>query len=71
MVQGCGKAEIWVGDERTTLTTGQSTVVPAGHRHGFQNWRETTLHVHATLAEPIFEASFDGQTEMQRRWLPR
>ncbi len=25
-----GKAEIWVGDERTTLTTGQSMVVPAG-----------------------------------------
>jgi mannose-6-phosphate isomerase-like protein (cupin superfamily) len=64
-----GKAEIWIGDERATLTAGQSMIVPAGHRHGFQNVGQTTLHVHATLAAPIFEASFDGQTEVRRRWL--
>lgn len=66
-----GKAEIWIDDERATLTAGQSMIVPAGHRHGFQNVGETTLHVHATLAAPIFEASFDNQTETQRRWLSR
>ncbi len=66
-----GKAEIWVNDDRATLTAGQSMIVPAGHRHGFQNIGEMTLHVHATLAAPFFEASFDGQTEMRRRWLSR
>ncbi len=30
-----GKAEVWVGDERTTLMAGQSMIVPARHRHGF------------------------------------
>ncbi len=66
-----GQAEIWVNDERTTLTMGQSIIVPAGHRHGFQNAGEKTLHVLAILAAPIFEASFADQTEIQRRWFSR
>jgi mannose-6-phosphate isomerase-like protein (cupin superfamily) len=65
-----GKAEIWIDDERATLTTAQSMVVPAGHRHGFRNVGDTILHVQATLAAPIFEASFDDRNEVQRRWLP-
>jgi mannose-6-phosphate isomerase-like protein (cupin superfamily) len=65
-----GTAEIWLDDERGTLTTGQSIVVPAGQRHGFRNVGQTTLHVQATLAAPIFEASFDDRHEVQRRWLP-
>jgi len=43
--------------------------VPPGQWHGFQNVGETVLHVQAILAAPIFEASFDGQAEMRRRWL--
>jgi quercetin dioxygenase-like cupin family protein len=65
-----GQAEVWVGDERTTLTAGQSVIVPAGYRHGFRNLTETTLHVEATLAAPMFEAAFDDLRETGRRWLP-
>ncbi|MFI5014191.1 MAG: cupin domain-containing protein [Hyphomicrobiales bacterium] len=65
-----GQAEIWVEEERGTLTAGQSLIVPAGRKHGFRNIGDTVLHVHATLAAPIFEASFDDQREMSRRWLP-
>ena len=64
-----GEAEIWVEDERGTLAAGQSVIVPPGQWHGFQNVGETVLHVQAILAAPIFEASFDGQAEMRRRWL--
>ncbi len=63
-----GTAEVWVEDERVTLTTGQSLIVPAGQKHGFRNAGDTVLHVHAILAAPIFEASFDDRAETQRRW---
>jgi mannose-6-phosphate isomerase-like protein (cupin superfamily) len=49
-----GRAEIWVGEERATMTAGQSVIVPAGHRHGFGNTGETTLHIEAILAAPLF-----------------
>jgi quercetin dioxygenase-like cupin family protein len=65
-----GQAEVWLGDERTTLTAGQSVILPAGYRHGFRNLTETTLHVEATLAAPMFEAAFDDLRETGRRWLP-
>jgi quercetin dioxygenase-like cupin family protein len=65
-----GHAEIWVGDERASLTAGQSVIVPAGYRHGFRNTDEATLHVEATLAAPMFEAAFDDLRETGRRWLP-
>jgi len=64
-----GQAEVWVGDERVTLSAGQSIVVPAGLRHGFRNVGETTLHIQAILAASIFEASYDDRTETQRRWV--
>ena len=65
-----GRAEMWIEDDRTTLTAGQSMVVPAGRRHGFRNAGTDTLHVQATLAAPIFEAAFDDKSEVQRRWVP-
>ena len=65
-----GTAEMWIEDDRTTLTAGQSMIVPAGRRHGFRNTGADTLHVQATLAAPIFEAAFDDKSEVQRRWVP-
>ena len=49
-----GRAEIWIGEERATLTDGQSVIVPAGRRHGFCNIGETVLHMEAILAAPLF-----------------
>src|SRR3712207_143490 len=49
-----GRAEIWIGEERTTLTVRQSVIVPAGHRHGFRNTGETILYMEAILAAPTF-----------------
>src|SRR5436309_8906383 len=65
-----GEAEIWVEGERTLSKAGQSTIVPAGHKHGFRNVGAETLHVLATLAAPIFEATFEDQKELSRRWVP-
>ena len=65
-----GEAQMWIEDEHATLITGQSVLVPAGRKHGFRNIGTATLHVQATLAAPIFEASFDDQREVSRRWLP-
>ena len=63
-----GAAEVWLDDDRVTVTAGQSVIVPAGIRHGFTNVGTTTLHVHALLAAPLFEAIFDDQAETRRRW---
>ncbi len=49
-----GTAEVWLGEERATLTAGQSVVVPPGQRHGFRNTGETSLHMEAILAAPSF-----------------
>jgi mannose-6-phosphate isomerase-like protein (cupin superfamily) len=65
-----GQAEVWVGEDRATVSAGQSVVVPAGRKHGFRNAGKSTLHVQATLAAPIFEAAFDDSRETSRRWLP-
>lgn len=65
-----GKAEVWLDDEHATLAPGQSLQVPAGARHGFRNIGEDTLHVRAILGSPIFEATFDDQTQISRRWVP-
>jgi mannose-6-phosphate isomerase-like protein (cupin superfamily) len=66
-----GTAELWIEDERATLTCGQSLVVPAGRAHGFRNTGTATLHVRATLAAAVFEAWFEGEAEARRRWMPR
>ena len=65
-----GEAQLWIEDEHATITSGQSVLVPAGSKHGFRNIGSATLHVQATLAAPIFEASFDDQGEISRRWVP-
>ena len=63
-----GEAEMWMGDERTIVTAGQALIVPAGRLHGFRNAGTTTLHIHAVLASPIFEATPEGASELVRRW---
>lgn len=65
-----GEAEVWVEDETRSVAPGQSVVVPAGRKHGFRNSGTGTLHVVATLASPMFEASFDVAGAISRRWVP-
>lgn len=65
-----GTADVWVGDTTAAVAAGQSVVVPAGRKHGFRNSGTSTLHVMATLASPMFEASFDAAGEISRRWIP-
>ena len=63
-----GEAEMWIGDQRAIVTAGQSLTVPAGRLHGFRNCGTTTLHIHAVLASPVFEATMEGAAEPTRRW---
>jgi len=63
-----GEAEMWVDDQRTIVRSGQSLIVPAGCLHGFRNSGTTTLHIHAVLASPVFEATMEGATGVTRRW---
>jgi mannose-6-phosphate isomerase-like protein (cupin superfamily) len=64
-----GTAEIWCGDETYNASANQSVLIPAGSKHGFRNNGEGVLHVRATLAAPIFEASYDDRDELSRRWV--
>jgi mannose-6-phosphate isomerase-like protein (cupin superfamily) len=64
-----GEAEMWIDEERVTVSAGQSLIVPAGRQHGFRNSGQMTLHLHAVLASPIFEAVPEGATEPVRRWV--
>jgi mannose-6-phosphate isomerase-like protein (cupin superfamily) len=66
-----GEAEMWVGEQRLTVTAGQSLIVPAGRKHGFRNSGPGKLHLHAVLASPVFEATADGAAESVRRWEAR
>jgi mannose-6-phosphate isomerase-like protein (cupin superfamily) len=63
-----GEAEMWIEDQRVIVSAGQSLTVPAGRLHGFRNSGSVTLHVHAVLASPVFEATPEGATEPVRRW---
>ncbi len=63
-----GEAEMWLDEERVTISAGQSLIVPPGRKHGFRNSGNAMLHVHAVLASPVFEAVMDGATEVTRRW---
>ena len=65
-----GTAEIWLGKASAIVKTNQSVLVPAGAKHGFRNLEHTTLHVRATLAAPTFEASYDVEAPISRRWTP-
>lgn len=64
-----GEAEMWIGAERVTMIAGRSLLIPPGRLHGFRNSGTGTLHVHAVLASPIFEAMPEGGTEPVRRWV--
>jgi mannose-6-phosphate isomerase-like protein (cupin superfamily) len=63
-----GEAEMWIDEERTIVTSGQSLIVPAGRLHGFRNCGTATLHIHAVLASPVFEATMEGAAEATQRW---
>ena len=63
-----GEAEMWMDEARVIVSAGQSLIVPAERFHGFRNSGATTLHIHAVLASPVFEATMEGGTETVRRW---
>jgi mannose-6-phosphate isomerase-like protein (cupin superfamily) len=63
-----GEAEMWLDGDRAIVAAGQSLIVPAGRLHGFRNSGTTTLHIHAVLASPLFEATLEGASEVTRRW---
>ena len=65
-----GEAEMWIEDQRVIVSAGQSLTVPAGRMHGFRNSGSVTLHLHAVLASPVFEATPEGAAEPVRRWEP-
>ncbi|MGX1789888.1 cupin domain-containing protein [Bosea sp. NPDC055332] len=65
-----GEAEVILRSETVILRANQSIVIPAGARHGFRNIGSGILKVRATLASPIFEASYDDRAEQSRRWIP-
>lgn len=65
-----GTAEIYLEGERRLATAGQSALIPAGSRHGFRNAGEGGLHMLAMLAAPVFEAHFEDQGGVTRRWMP-
>jgi len=65
-----GEAEMWIEDQRVIVSAGQSLTVPAGRMHGFHNSGSATLHLHAVLASPVFEATPEGAAEAVRRWEP-
>jgi quercetin dioxygenase-like cupin family protein len=65
-----GHAEVWIENDRVTLTPGQLVVVPAGRKHGFSNSGSTVLRIQSTLAEPVFEAAYDDKRETPRRYVP-
>jgi mannose-6-phosphate isomerase-like protein (cupin superfamily) len=64
-----GEAEMWIDAQRVTVSAGQALIVPAGRQHGFRNCGNVTLHLHAVLASPIFEAVPEGSAETVRRWV--
>ncbi|MCZ0736330.1 cupin domain-containing protein [Phreatobacter sp. AB_2022a] len=65
-----GTAEITVRDATVTVGADQSVLIPAGARHSFRNVGRDILHVRATLAAPIFEASYADRDEIARRYVP-
>jgi mannose-6-phosphate isomerase-like protein (cupin superfamily) len=64
-----GEADMWIGTDHVTVISGQSLLIPAGCLHGFRNSGQGTLHIHAVLASPIFEATAEGEREAVRRWV--
>lgn len=65
-----GEAEITLRGESLILHADQSVLIPAGAKHGFRNIGSGVLKVRATLAAPIFEASYEDRAELSRRYVP-
>lgn len=65
-----GEAEITLAGESRVVTPNQSVLIPAGMWHGFRNVGTGILKVRATLAAPIFEASYQSRDELSRRYVP-
>lgn len=65
-----GEAEVTLRGESLILHADQSVLIPAGAKHGFRNIGSGVLKVRATLAAPIFEASYEDRAELSRRYVP-
>ena len=63
-----GEAEMWLDQECVIVGAGQSLIIPPMRLHGFRNSGNLVLHVHAVLASPVFEATFEGAVAPVRRW---
>jgi mannose-6-phosphate isomerase-like protein (cupin superfamily) len=63
-----GEMEVWLGSDHYRIGRDQSVVVPSGRRHGFRNAGTATLHVHAILAAPFFEAVPEPPGQPVTRW---
>ena len=50
------------------IASNTPVIMPARKNHGFRNSGSATLHLHAVLAAPVFEALAEGATEVTRRW---
>lgn len=65
-----GEAEVYLRGESRIVKPNQSVLIPAGAKHGFKNIGTGILKVRATLAAPIFEASYENRDELSRRYVP-
>ncbi len=65
-----GVAEVHLNGESRIVQPNVSVLIPAGAKHGFKNVGTGILKVRATLAAPIFEASYDDRAELSRRYTP-
>jgi len=51
------------GAKPTSLSPPASSSSCRRRKHGFANNGTTTLRIQSTLAEPVFEAAYDGKRE--------
>ena len=63
-----GKMEVWLGDERGTLTKGESIIVPAGIGHGFRNAGDEELHLQAILSASFLETILSPGGDVSVHW---
>ena len=66
-----GEAEMWMGEQRLTVYSGQSLIMPANRMHGFRNSGNVTLHIHAVLAAPFFERMWRARRKRYAGGNPR
>ena len=63
-----GTLEVWLGDQRARLVTGEAIVIPAGVDHGFHNPGPEDLHLQAVLAAAHFTAVSVADGSAVIRW---